>query len=61
MIRYALLALACLAPAGCLNWQAAYDNAARRDCTAIVDATDRQDCLTSVERNASDRRAGQHI
>lgn len=56
-MRIAQVALACIALTGCINWQAAYDSAARRDCTAIVDAGERQDCLTSVETNASERRA----
>jgi hypothetical protein len=42
---------------GCFNWQSTYDSAARRDCSAVVNAEDRQECLTWVERNSAERRA----
>ena len=50
MIRLALAALAWLAASGCLNWQAAYDSAARGDCNDILEDTARRDCLAAVER-----------
>jgi hypothetical protein len=54
----ALAALGAAAPGGCINWQAAYDSAARNDCREIgVD--DRSECLERVERSSSDRRAEQ--
>jgi hypothetical protein len=43
--------------AGCLDWQGTYDSAARRDCRDLLDAHDRRNCLTEVERNSSERRA----
>jgi hypothetical protein len=51
-----LFAPAALVLSGCLDWQAAYDQAARRDCRKIVDSSARQACLDQVERNSSDRR-----
>jgi hypothetical protein len=57
MMRVAVFGLAVAALAGCVNWQASYDSAARKDCRAMVDAGARQDCLSSVERNASEKRA----
>ena len=59
MIRLAAASIALLCLSGCINWQAAYDSAARNDCTDVVSAEDRQACLTQVERNASERRAEQ--
>lgn len=53
-----LAALGAAALGGCINWQAAYDSAARNDCREIgVD--DRSDCLDRVEWSSSDRRAEQ--
>lgn len=54
MIRFTLAALAWLAASGCLNWQAAYDSAARGDCNDIPEDTARRDCLAAVERSASE-------
>ena len=56
MIR-ALSALALLGLSGCINWQAAYDNAARRDCRKEVDIDARRACLDGVEdaRQRADR------
>lgn len=59
MIRPALLGLAVLGLAGCLNWQASYDNAARGDCRDYLDADERRACLDRVEQNARERRAEQ--
>jgi len=59
MIRLAAMSLALLWLAGCINWQAAYDNAARSNCDEVISAEDRQACLAQVERDASERRAGQ--
>ncbi len=53
------MSLALLWLAGCINWQAAYDNAARSNCDEVISAEDRQACLAQVERDASERRAGQ--
>jgi len=50
-------ALLCLA--GCINWQATYDNIARRECDDVISAEDRQACIAKAERNASERRAEQ--
>lgn len=55
MIRVALAAFACLACSGCLNWQATYDDAARRDCNALIDDSARRDCLTAVAQNSSEK------
>jgi hypothetical protein len=52
------LALALLG--GCLNWQSAYDSAARKECRAQVNAEERQDCLTGVEGNSSESRIDSH-
>lgn len=57
MIRAALLVMSALALGGCFNWQSAYDGAARRECSTIVNADERQACNASVERNASEQRA----
>lgn len=57
MIRLAAASTALLCLTGCINWQAAYDSAARNNCADVVSAEDRQSCLTQVERNASERRA----
>lgn len=57
MIRITFLVAATLTMVGCINWQTAYDSAARRDCATIVNADERQACNASVERNASDQRA----
>ena len=52
------LALALLS--GCLNWQSAYDSAARNECRAQVNAEERQDCLAGVEGNSSKSRIDSH-
>lgn len=54
-MRITLIVLACLAASGCLNWQASYDDAARRDCNALIDDSARRDCLAAVEQNSSER------
>lgn len=59
MIRLATASIALLCLSACINWQAAYDSAARSDCDQVISAEDRQACLTQVERNASERRAEQ--
>ncbi len=59
MIRLAVASIALLCLSGCINWQAAYDSAARSNCDDVISAEDRQACLTQVERNASERRAEQ--
>ena len=56
-MRIVLLAIATSGLAGCLDWQATYDSAARRDCRNLLDADDRRNCLTEVERNSTERRA----
>ncbi len=60
MIRLAAISLALLCLAGCIDWQATYDNAARRECDDVISAEDRQACIANAERNASERRAEQH-
>ena len=45
---------------GCLNWQSAYDSAARKECRAQVNAEERQDCLTGVEGKSSKNRIDSH-
>lgn len=55
--RLIALCAACIGLSGCINWQSAYDSAARRDCADIIAADARQECLAQVERNASERRA----
>lgn len=42
---------------GCLNWQGTYDSAARAECQRIVDATERQACLSAVVDNSWKRNA----
>ena len=44
---------------GCLNWQESYNRLARADCTKLIDDRERQECLTAVERNASEKRKEQ--
>ncbi len=56
-MRILLAALAPLLVAGCVSVQSAYDSAARRDCKSVVNAEDRQACLSGVERNAAEKRA----
>ena len=56
-IRLIVFCAACISLSGCINWQSAYDSAARRDCDDVIAADARQDCLAQVERNASERRA----
>lgn len=56
-MRIVLLAIATAGLAGCLDWQATYDSAARRDCRNLLDADERRNCLTEVERNSTERRA----
>ena len=53
------IALALLS--GCLNWQSAYDSAARNE-TAAPRSTQksRQDCLPGVERNSAKSRVDSH-
>ncbi|OYW43484.1 MAG: hypothetical protein B7Z38_01365 [Rhodobacterales bacterium 12-64-8] len=58
-IRLFAVSAACITLCGCINWQAAYDSAARRDCNDVIAADARQECLAQVERNASERRAEQ--
>lgn len=55
MIRVTLAALACLAASGCLNWQATYDEAARRDCNDLIEDSARRDCLAAVAQNSSEK------
>lgn len=55
MIRFTLAALACLASSGCLNWQATYDEAARRDCNTMIEDSARRDCLAAVAQNSSEK------
>lgn len=55
MIRTALAAFACLASSGCFNWQASYDEAARRDCNALINDSARRDCLAAVAQNSSEK------
>lgn len=43
--------------AGCLDWQAAYDEAARDDCRALPGASDRRACLDGVAENSREKRA----
>ena len=57
MIRI-LVVIAALAPSGCLDWQAAYDHAARRECGQLADSDERQACLNQVQTNSSEQRAG---
>jgi hypothetical protein len=59
MTRLAATAIAVLCLSSCINWQAAYDSAARSDCDHVISAEARQACLSQVERNASERRAEQ--
>ena len=56
-MRILLAALAPLLVAGCVSVQSAYDSAGRRDCKSVVNAEDRQACLSGVERNAAEKRA----
>ena len=58
-LRMIAFCAACISLSGCINWQAAYDSAARRDCNDVIAADARQECLAQVERNASERRAEQ--
>lgn len=55
MIRLTLAAFACLAASGCLNWQAAYDSAARGDCNDLIEDSARRDCLAAVDHNTSEK------
>ena len=59
MIRLAAMSTALLCLAGCIDWQATYDNIARRECDDVISAEDRQACIAKAERNASERRAEQ--
>ena len=56
-MRGVFFAVAALALAGCLNWQAGYDNAAQSDCRDLIDADERRVCLDQVERNSGEHRA----
>lgn len=57
MTRVTITVLAGLCLAGCLNWQGTYDSAARKDCREIINAEARQDCLSEVQRNSTERNA----
>lgn len=59
MIRMTAAVLAFALCGGCWSWQGTYDSAARRECEKMVNAEDRQNCLTQVERNASEHRREQ--
>ena len=59
MIRLSCVALAGLLLAGCVNWQESYDSAARENCNEVVNAEERQACLTQVEHNAREHREAQ--
>lgn len=48
--------LAASVAGGCLNWQAGYDYAARRECQANPDDVDRRACLNQVEQVARERK-----
>ena len=41
---------------GCLNWQASYDEAARRQCRALPDASERRACLDRASNNSRQQR-----
>lgn len=56
-MRPMLIVMALILPGGCFSWQSSYDSAARSQCREVIDAGDRQDCLTGVERNSAERRA----
>lgn len=43
--------------AGCINWQAGYDNAARNQCYREPGDRDRRDCLDRADANAQEKRA----
>ncbi len=55
VMRIAIVGLACLAASGCLNWQATYDEAARRDCNDLIEDSARRDCLAAVAQNSSEK------
>lgn len=55
VMRIAIVGLACLASSGRLNWQATYDEAARRDCNAMIEDSARRDCLAAVAQNSSEK------
>lgn len=59
MIRLAVLCIAGACLSGCFSWQGTYDAAARRECREVIGAEDRQECLTNVERNSTERRSEQ--
>ncbi len=54
-----IILLSLTVAAGCVDWQAAYDHAARKDCGRILNVEERRACLTSVEANTRTRRAEQ--
>jgi hypothetical protein len=56
-MRSALLGLLALALSSCINWQAGYDEAARRECRSEIDNGERRACLDRTEENASRQRA----
>ncbi len=56
-LRPALLLPVAVALSGCVNWQGAYDSAARAECRDIIDQDDRRACFDRVDENASQRRA----
>jgi len=55
-MRILLAALVPVLVASCVSMQSAYDSAARRDCQSVVNAEDRQACLSGVECNAAEKR-----
>ncbi|MDZ4759626.1 MAG: hypothetical protein SGJ21_00955 [Alphaproteobacteria bacterium] len=55
-MRAAITAISLAALGGCLNWQGTYDHAARAECHKLIDATERQACLNSVDDNSRKQR-----
>jgi hypothetical protein len=41
---------------GCLNWQGTYDEAARGECRALPNTSDRQSCMERAADNSRERR-----
>lgn len=56
-LRPALLLPIAAALSGCINWQGAYDSAARAECRDIFDQDNRRACFDRVDENASQRSA----
>lgn len=56
-MRLAAMTAGFLLLGGCFSWQPNYDNAARKECGALINVEERQACQASVEQNASERRA----